>query len=186
MVPKIPVHKRVRVSCLSQASYVSSSWPATHVVSLLDPDLEDSKIPKPTDSEQYVFRFFDQERADATQHFGMVINQILVIVQSVILDPKNRLLIHCHAGVSRSTALAFGVLSIIHGTGQEAQAFSDLLTVSCKPWPNRRIVEVIDDALGREGRMLVALDEYRSLHPFRLASYRRLNKKRGIVSTVKR
>ncbi|MBU2713097.1 dual specificity protein phosphatase family protein [Zooshikella harenae] len=178
----------LKVTCLKKAEKLAKTWSATHVISLLDPDLSQMLIPNLSGivKEHYIIKIFDQERKDVTQHFDKIINELIENVELIVSDPDHRLLIHCHAGVSRSTALAYGVLAIIHGIGQEERAFAELLNLACKPWPNRRIVEVIDNTLQRKGKMLELLDIYRKRHPYRLDSYRRLNKKRGIPSKVER
>ncbi|WLQ16507.1 protein tyrosine phosphatase [Hahella aquimaris] len=113
----------------------------------------------------HIIRLFDQERAEATYHFDAVISNALNTLQAILERSENRLIIHCHAGVSRSTAIGYGALALIHGQGREEDAFNELLKITCKPWPNRRIVEVIDSALKRDGAMLTPLDAYREANP---------------------
>ncbi|WLQ15967.1 protein tyrosine phosphatase [Hahella aquimaris] len=187
MTPRV-AKNFLTITCLWNAERRARECSATHVVSLLDPDLDSRSVPDLSGvvREHHILRLYDQERAGETQHFDALIADALARLKPVTENPENRLVIHCHAGVSRSTALGYGVLSLLHGEGKEADAFNDLTNITCKPWPNRRIVEVIDSLLGRDGRMLSPLDAYRSQHPFRLQSYRRLNKKRGIVSRVER
>lgn len=178
----------LQISCLYRVEALAKAWPATHVISLLDPDISEQAIPKLTAHVEahHVIRIFDQERAEATHHFDAVISGVLNTLQAILEGPANRLIIHCHAGVSRSTAIGHGALALIHGAGREDDAFNELLRITRKPWPNRRIVEVIDNALNRGGTMLAPLDAYREANPYRLDSYRRLNRKRGIVSKVQR
>lgn len=93
---------------------------------------------------------------------------------------------HCHAGVSRSTAMAYALLAHRFGAGREGEAFAALLTIVNKPWPNRRIIEIVDTLLGREGRLLEPLDAMRDRHPRRLDAYHRFNARRGLISTYRR
>ena len=60
------------------------------------------------------------------------------------------LLIHCHAGVSRSTAAA-AMLMAQHNPGREADAFLALLEIRHQAWPNTRMVDIADRLLGRQG-----------------------------------
>jgi len=70
------------------------------------------------------------------------------------------LLIHCHAGVSRSTAAA-GLLMAQHNPGREADAFLALLELRAQAWPNTRMVAIADRLLGRNGALIDGLVAYR-------------------------
>jgi predicted protein tyrosine phosphatase len=72
----------------------------------------------------------------------------------------SHVLVHCHAGVSRSTAAA-GILLCQHAPGQEEAAFLRLLKLRKHGWPNTRMVEFADRLLGRDGAMLCGLVAYR-------------------------
>ena len=67
------------------------------------------------------------------------------------------LLVHCYAGVSRSTASAY-ILLCLHNPGREGEAARLLRTQAGHAIPNRRMVELADDLLGRGGRMIDAVD----------------------------
>lgn len=180
MKPDIGEH--IRVTCLPQAQSVAAEWRARLVVSLLDPDLPRSAHPKIPDCRHQIFLFHDQERQDATENFLEMLRPVLELVADHVQGGEPRLLIHCHAGVSRSTALAYGAISMLLGPGLEKESFESLLEITHKPWPNRRVVECIDDILGREGALLAPLDAMRAEFPMRIDHYRRFNRRRGLVS----
>jgi predicted protein tyrosine phosphatase len=69
-------------------------------------------------------------------------------------------LVHCHAGVSRSTAAA-AILMCQFADGEEEAAFLKLLTLRKHGWPNTRMVEFADKLLDRQGRMMDGLRAYR-------------------------
>ena len=69
-------------------------------------------------------------------------------------------LVHCHAGVSRSTA-AGAILMAQFAPGEEEAAFLKLLTLRKHGWPNTRMVEFADRLLDRKGAMLEGLKAYR-------------------------
>ena len=71
--------------------------------------------------------------------------------------PDESLLVHCYAGVSRSTATALIALSL-DARGREVEAALRLRQAAPHAQPNRRIVELADRLLGRRGRLLAALD----------------------------
>ncbi|MDA0261969.1 MAG: protein tyrosine phosphatase, partial [Proteobacteria bacterium] len=89
-----------------------------------------------------------------------------------------RLLTHCHAGASRSTAAAYIALALRDGPGKELATFRELMVVTRKPWPSRMITAMADDLLSRRGAMLAPLEAYRAKHPHRLAAYVRLYQRR--------
>jgi len=70
------------------------------------------------------------------------------------------LLVHCHAGVSRSTAAA-AILMAQHNPGREADAFLALLDLRPQAWPNTRMVEIADRLLARQGALCEGLADYR-------------------------
>ncbi|HEY6983066.1 tyrosine phosphatase family protein [Reyranella sp.] len=72
----------------------------------------------------------------------------------------SHVLIHCHAGVSRSTAAA-AILMAQHAPGEEEAAFLRLLELRKHGWPNTRMIEFADRLLKRDGAMLNGLVVYR-------------------------
>ena len=74
--------------------------------------------------------------------------------------PDSHVLVHCHAGISRSTAAA-AILMCQHAPGQEEAAFLKLLGMRKHGWPNTRMVEFADTLLERDGALLRGLLAYR-------------------------
>lgn len=72
------------------------------------------------------------------------------------IPEKSRVLVHCHAGVSRSTAAAY-LLICMHKPCAELQAYQFLRVLRPQARPNRLIVKFGDKLLGAEGRMLACL-----------------------------
>lgn len=73
-------------------------------------------------------------------------------------DSAASMLIHCYAGISRSTAAAFVVLCALNPQREEQEIARRLRRASPTASPNRRLVRLGDAALGRNGRMLEAVD----------------------------
>ncbi len=73
-------------------------------------------------------------------------------------DQKQPLLIHCWAGISRSTATAFAAQCILHPTENELVLAQELRAASPFATPNRLITAKIDKALGRNCRMIRAIE----------------------------
>lgn len=73
-------------------------------------------------------------------------------------DRQAPLLVHCWAGISRSTATAFAALCILRPHADEMVLAQELREASASATPNRLITAKIDEALGRGGRMLRAVE----------------------------
>jgi predicted protein tyrosine phosphatase len=73
-------------------------------------------------------------------------------------DRKAPLLIHCWAGISRSTAAAFISLCALNPKADEHELARALRRASTTAYPNRRLVALADAALSRQGRMVAAVE----------------------------
>jgi predicted protein tyrosine phosphatase len=67
------------------------------------------------------------------------------------------LVIHCYAGISRSTAAAFVAVCALNPGGDERNIAKALRQASPTATPNIRIVAVADQLLKRQGRMIEAV-----------------------------
>jgi predicted protein tyrosine phosphatase len=72
-------------------------------------------------------------------------------------DRRAPMLIHCFAGISRSTAAAYVVAAALAPHRDEAELALRLRRASATATPNIRIVSIADRLLGREGRMISAI-----------------------------
>lgn len=72
-------------------------------------------------------------------------------------DRRAPLLIHCYAGVSRSTAAAYIGACALMPDEREERLAQRLRAASPTATPNRRLVELADALLGRNGRMASAV-----------------------------
>jgi len=135
----------------------------THVLSILDPDW-----PEPESFWAYephhrlTLRFHDaieregdlilptRDAVKAILNFGALIN-------CSSAGKENNLLIHCHAGVSPSTAAAAILLAQTNPDCEETQIFDKLLELRPRAWPNSRMIAFADALLQREGRLVNAL-----------------------------
>jgi predicted protein tyrosine phosphatase len=74
-------------------------------------------------------------------------------------DRKAPLLIHCWAGISRSTAAAFIALCALNPHVEELKVARALRRASPTAFPNRLLVALADEALSRDGRMMAAIED---------------------------
>lgn len=70
---------------------------------------------------------------------------------------EGHLLVHCHMGVSRSTAAMLSLLAQAHPDEPEDALFARLREIRPQAWPNSLMVGFADEQLGREGRLREAL-----------------------------
>jgi predicted protein tyrosine phosphatase len=68
------------------------------------------------------------------------------------------LVVHCWAGISRSTAAAYTALCSINPDLPEVLIAKRLRQASPTAYPNRLMIRLADQALGRGGRMVRAID----------------------------
>jgi predicted protein tyrosine phosphatase len=71
---------------------------------------------------------------------------------------KAPMVIHCWAGISRSTASAFAIACERNPRVDELEIALAMRKSSPSAFPNRRIVAFADDILGRGGRMVAAVE----------------------------
>jgi len=68
------------------------------------------------------------------------------------------MVVHCWAGISRSTASAFAIACERNPHADELEIALAMRRASPTAFPNRRIVALADDILDRRGRMLEAVE----------------------------
>ncbi|MBN9585202.1 MAG: protein tyrosine phosphatase [Afipia sp. 62-7] len=73
-------------------------------------------------------------------------------------DRAAPMVIHCYAGISRSTASAFMAACALNPHRDEFAIARQIRKASPTAYPNRLIVTLADKVLGRNGRMVRALD----------------------------
>ena len=73
-------------------------------------------------------------------------------------DAERPMVVHCFAGVSRSTASAFAIACARDPDADELEIALGMRRASPSAFPNRRIVALADDILGRQGRMVAAVE----------------------------
>jgi predicted protein tyrosine phosphatase len=73
-------------------------------------------------------------------------------------DAAQPMLIHCFAGISRSTATAFALACARNPEADERRIALALRRAAPHAHPNRRIVALADHLLDRGGRMLLAVE----------------------------
>jgi predicted protein tyrosine phosphatase len=73
------------------------------------------------------------------------------------LPARSKILVHCRAGVSRSTATAYAILCQHTAPGMEMENLLHIETLRDLVMPNRLIIQHSDKILKRDGAMLLHL-----------------------------
>lgn len=133
----------------------------THALSIIDPE-----VPAPA-----ALRAFDGLRQHWTLRFHDIaarspdlnapeqddVQDLIAVGRELEIDADGgHLLVHCHAGVSRSTAAA-AILLARANPGREAEAFEAVARLRPGAWPNARMVQLADALLERGGQLAAGL-----------------------------
>jgi predicted protein tyrosine phosphatase len=136
----------------------------THVLSLLDPSWPElTSFGTYGEHRRTVLRFHDVINPDPgmTMPTPDHVRQILAFGSELAAEAEvkadRHLLVHCHAGISRSTAAMVSLLAQIDPQEPEDQLFARLRQIRPQAWPNSVMIGYADDILGREGRLVAAL-----------------------------
>ncbi|HYZ39007.1 MAG TPA: protein-tyrosine-phosphatase [Stellaceae bacterium] len=131
----------------------------THVLSILDPGWPD---PDPLNAfdvnRRLKLRFHDviEAQPDCVVPERWDVELLLAFARDLNALRRTHLLIHCHAGVSRSTAAATLVLAQRHPDWPAAEALDQVIRLRPRAWPNLRILELGDQILDRGGEIVDA------------------------------
>ncbi|MDR3373631.1 MAG: tyrosine phosphatase family protein [Ancalomicrobiaceae bacterium] len=83
------------------------------------------------------------------------VSQLIDFVRS--WDQARPMIIHCYAGVSRSTAAAYIALCALDPERDETDLAQEIRQLSPSATPNSRMIGFADRILGRQGRMVSAI-----------------------------
>jgi predicted protein tyrosine phosphatase len=136
----------------------------SHVLSILDPEWPEPEAFGTYDPHhRTTLRFHDAiepgpdlmlpqpEDVEAILEFGRS------LTAEAIAPETAHLLVHCHMGVSRSTAAMAMLMAQSNSAESEERIFGQLLELRPQAWPNSLMVEFADNQLGRRGRLITAL-----------------------------
>jgi predicted protein tyrosine phosphatase len=80
------------------------------------------------------------------------IEQALQFARAV--DPeREHLLVHCHVGIGRTTAVALAIITDRLGRSREGAALAELLRIGPQAVPNLPVLALADEILGRVGAL---------------------------------
>jgi predicted protein tyrosine phosphatase len=135
----------------------------THVLSILDPE-----TPEPDAFGAFgahaklELRFHDVIEENVAGYDSPQphhIEALLEFGRDLISQPPGEahLLVHCHMGISRSTAAALLLLAEATPDRPAREMMAEIAEVRAKAWPNLRMIEIGDRMLGRNGSLVRAV-----------------------------
>jgi predicted protein tyrosine phosphatase len=148
----------IHVCSLSRLHQTVEETGARHVVSLLK-DIDLVQRPGRIRSENHLVLGMDDITAPLEGYVAPAdehVTRLLAFVRS--WDRASPLVMHCYAGISRSTAGAYVAACALNPGRDELTIARHLRLASPTATPNIRIVWLADRALGREGRMVDAIE----------------------------
>jgi predicted protein tyrosine phosphatase len=150
---------RIHVCALSKIADAVRETGARSMVTLINP-----LYPVERPAEIEAARHLHISVSDIVEHLDGHVAPDVAHVQDLLRfahawDRAHPLLIHCYAGVSRSTAAAYVATCALRPELCERETAQRLRALSPTATPNARIVAIADNLLGRNGRMVAAISE---------------------------
>ena len=147
----------LHISPLSHLQHVAAALPSYHLLTLLSPaNIDDSIVRSLAPRRRLQLAFHDvvEVTPDLIAPTGETMQAIIDFGRS--WTRESPMLIHCWAGISRSSAAAF-VLACDNNPGREQAIAEELRRRAPFATPNRLMVALADDLLQRQGRMVDAV-----------------------------
>jgi predicted protein tyrosine phosphatase len=147
----------IHVCSLSRLHRTIEETGARHMVTLLR-DLHLVTRPRCIDEDKHLLLGMDDIPEPADGYVAPCEEHVARLISFARgWDRATPLVVHCYAGISRSTAAAFVTACALNPERAELRIAQALRRRSDTASPNRRIVSIADDLLGRNGRMVGAI-----------------------------
>lgn len=148
----------LHVSPLSKLDATVAACGASHLVTLINTD---TKVERPAGIAESRHLFLGMSDIGQPMEGHVLAGQehiarLIAFVRD--WDRAAPLVIHCWAGISRSTAAAYITACALAPERDEAEAAEALRAASPSATPNARLVALADASLGRGGRMIRAIE----------------------------
>lgn len=145
----------------------NSAREVSHVLSVLDPDWpEIEAFGTYGEHERVTLRFHDiidpapDRIMPAPEHVAAILRFGEGLRVSAVGRKAGHLLVHCHMGISRSTAAMLTLMAQADPAESEDGLFARLREIRPQAWPNSVMVGFADEQLGRQGRLIEALGRH--------------------------
>lgn len=141
------------VSPLSQLAAQIGQHRPSHIVTLTSADVP--SLPSDAKRLSLIFNDIVEPRDGLVLPDQTHVEQLLDFAAG--WERMQPLLIHCYAGISRSTAGAYIIKLALDQKLDEAELANTLRQLSPSATPNLRLIGLADEILGRQGRMVAAI-----------------------------
>lgn len=131
----------------------------SHVIGILDPGTVQPEAYRALGARHHSeFRFYDivAPQDDRLPPSAADVAEIVKACEQVEAAGPEHVLVHCWAGVSRSTATA-AILMALRNPGRETEVFAALSDIRPRSWPNSVMIRHADHMLGRGGALVAAM-----------------------------
>ena len=163
----LPIAISTLTVCGIEELPAQSTRKVSHVLSLLDPDLPELQSFVAYEAhERTTLRFHDiitpqEGRVHPTQaHVAEILDFGAKLLESALKRQEGHLLVHCHMGISRSTAAMLSLMAQVNPQEGEDALFARLRTIRPQAWPNSVMIGFADAQLKRGGKLSAALGRH--------------------------
>jgi predicted protein tyrosine phosphatase len=165
---RVPVPPRLNITIagLDELEGLKDT-PFTRVISISEANLKaergiESQLRRFFPGASFIFAYFDdvefiREGAPDRNH----VYRILLASQTY--TAADRILIHCRAGISRSTAIAISILCQHAPVGEEKLVVDQVRAIRPVMLPNFLIIKLADEILQKQGKLIAAVAKMRGL-----------------------
>jgi len=153
----------------------------THLLSVLDPEYPEPEslgLLSPTHRLQLRFHDTIDIRPGQTMVEIEQVRQVLAFGRDLPAE-DGHLLVHCHAGISRSTAFTILLLAQALPDVPSDEIVAEIVRIRPRTWPNLRIIELGDEILGRNGTLIAAVRARHAEYARRVPRFVQLMKELG-------
>ena len=174
--PKIEPMKRLIIGPKERVHEAKTRFNCDYVISIQD--CSDEPVPTPPgidpcNHERYMFddvtdsvpiRYSSRDSHIVRDHPPDIDDVRGILAQFRAIPDGARIYMHCFAGISRSTAMAFMCYCSQTEGGDENgwMMLTERSALSGSIWPNELIVRLADQELGRNGAMIKAVEEWKA------------------------
>lgn len=157
-LPKVLLDSMIHVCSLSRLQETVDDIGARHVVSLIG---DETRVERPRGiaAENHLWLRLHDISAPLDGYVLPGEEHVANLLQFVRgWNQQAPLVVHCFAGISRSTASAYASVCALNPHRDERSIARALRNASPTATPNIRIVSLADRILGRDGRMVAAIE----------------------------
>ena len=149
---------RIHVSSLEDMPIVAADIGASRLITLLRAD-QAPPTPEPVQNANHLFVDINDINEPAEGLLEPLKHHVEGVIRfAKAWDQQAPMLVHCYAGISRSTAAAYISLCALNPDIDESVIADALRNASPTAYPNKLMISHADQLLGRNNRMIVAIE----------------------------